>query len=308
MAELPARYESVLFERGLVLLKQRDPQPRPRPLSLTPIYESDVAFGQRVELPADRTHALWLEIDARPTIIGRIRSLIYRPASVAIATSDDFGTRSYRLIAPVAEAGVIVQPPLSNTRDLNAFVTGNVGNWTKSFTIDARSRFWRSAHVRLSRLDAISLAPHGKSVFEDAGVADLRPESIRSDVDWRVDQLPQPRLLLHPPGEMVFRPPVGRRRLSGEFGIFDGAFTGGQTDGVEFSIWFARGRGSDQRAWGVTLQPLTRTEDRGTHRFSIDLPADSDLRVIIRTGPGPSGKIDWDWSYLSKLRFTSRDP
>src|SRR5207302_8581492 len=83
-AELPRRYEPVLFEHGLLLLKQRQPQPPARPLALTPVDDRDVASGARVDLPADRTQALWLEVDARPTIAGRLRSALYKPAPLGI--------------------------------------------------------------------------------------------------------------------------------------------------------------------------------------------------------------------------------
>jgi hypothetical protein len=311
-AELPRRYEPVLSERGMLLLRQRRPQPPAHPLALKQLYERDVAFGERVDLPADRTHALWLEIDARPTMIGQLRSAFYKPAPLTITVSDEFSDRTYRLVAPVAAAGFIVQPMLSTTTELNAFVAGRVSDWTKGFTVDApprAKRYWRSAHVRLSRLDDIPLSPvTAPSVFEQTGVTDIRPESVRSSVEWRVSEQPETRLLLHAPGDISFRPPPGRRRFTGEFGIFDGAYIDGRTDGVEFSISVVRNSADvEQRVWNVILTPMTDPDDRGTHRFAIDLPDDV-ARVIVRTGPGPSGSNAWDWSYLSRLRFESREP
>jgi hypothetical protein len=308
MAELPRRYEPVLSEQGLLLLRQRRPQPPAHPLTLTPLYDRDVAFGERVDLPADRTHALWLEVDAHPTIAGQLRSVFYKPPPLTITTYDDFGDRPYRLVAPVAAAGFIVQPPLSSTRDLTAFVAGRATSWTSAFTIGAppaAKRYWRTAHVKLSRLDEIALSPvQTRSVFEEAGITDIRPESLRSDVDWRVSEQPE-TLLLEAPGEIRFQPPRGRRRFTGHFGIFDGAYVDGRTDGVEFSISIVRnGLGAEQRVWSVLLEPLTHMDDRGTHRFVIDLPDDV-AHVIVRTGPGPAGNNAWDWSYLGRLRFES---
>jgi hypothetical protein len=123
-----------------------------------------------------------------------------------------------------------------------------------------------------------------------------------------VSEQPEVRLLLHAPGEIGFRPPRGRRRFTGEFGIFDGAYTEGRTDGVEFSISIVRnGPDVEQRVWSVLLNPLTRPDDRGTHLFDIALPDDV-TRVIVRTGPGPAGDSGWDWSYVSRLRFENREP
>jgi hypothetical protein len=128
-------------------------------------------------------------------------------------------------------------------------------------------------------------------------------------VEWRVTEQPEVRLLLHAPGEIALRPPPGRRRFTGEFGIFDGAYTDGRTDGVEFSISIIRrgGAGVEERVWSVLLEPLTHPADRGTHRFAVDLPDDT-ARVVARTGVGPAGNNAWDWSYLSRLRFESREP
>jgi hypothetical protein len=311
-AELPKRYEPVLSEQGLLLLKQRRPQPPAGPLTMTPVFEREIAFGERVDLPADRTHALWLEVDARPTVAGRLRSGLYKPAPLTIRTFDDFSDRTYRLVAPIAAAGFIVQPALSTTTELKAFVTGHVSNWMKAFTIDAppkAKRYWRTAHVRLSRLDDVPLSEvTTPSIFEETGVTDIRPESIRSAVDWRVSRQPEVRLLLHAPGEISFRLPRGRGHFTGEFGIFDGAYTtDGRTDGVEFSVSVVRDRPDvEQRVWSVMLDPLSHPDDRGTHKFAIDL-ADDVTRVILRTGPGPAGNDNWDWSYVSRLRFESRD-
>ena len=311
-AELPRRYEPVLSERGMLLLRQRRRQPPAHPLTLTPLYDRDVAFGERVDLPADRSHALWLEIDARPTIAGRLRSVLYKPAPLTITTSEDFADRTSRLVAPIAAAGFIVQPPLSTTTDLKAFVTGRISSWTHAFTVGAppaAKRYWRMAHVKLSRLDAIGLTPvEARSVLEETGITDIRPEWLQSDVKWQVSEQPEARLLLHAPGEIRFRPPHGRRHFTGQFGILDQAYIDGRTDGVEFSISIVRNSpDAEQRVWSAILKPLTHPDDRGTHRFAIDLPDDV-ARVIVRTGPGPAGSNAWDWSYLSRLRFESREP
>jgi len=237
--------------------------------------------------------------------------VFYKPAPLTIRTFDEFSDRTYRLVAPVGSAGFIVQPALSTTTELKAFVTGHVTSWTTAFAIDAPSeakRYWRTAHVRLSRLEDVPLSTvTTPSIFEETGVTDIRPEWIRSGVDWRVLEQPEVRLLLHAPGEISFRLPRGRRHFTGDFGIFDGAYTDGRTDGVEFSVSVVRDkRDVEQRVWSVMLDPLGHPDDRGTHRFAVDLPDDA-ARVIVRTGPGPAGNNGWDWSYVSRLRFESRE-
>ena len=104
------------------------------------------------------------------------------------------------------------------------------------------------------------------------------------------------------------QPCIAHEPLRHQFGILDQAYIDGRTDGVEFSISIVRNSpDAEQRVWSAILKPLTHPDDRGTHRFAIDLPDDV-ARVIVRTGPGPAGSNAWDWSYLSRLRFESREP
>ncbi len=73
---------------------------------------------------------------------------------------------------------------------------------------------------------------------------------------------------------------------------------------MDFTLSVVRGDGQEEVVMERLLQPLTRPADGGTHEFTVQLPADPDLRVIIRTAPGPAGDGQWDWSYLGALTFS----
>lgn len=314
MAELPRRYEGVLVENGQLLLKQRAQQPAAGALALTSIVDRAVHLGEDVTLPPDRTHALWLEVDAHPSLRGGLRSYLYKPAGLTLTTLDDGKRRTtFRLVAGIGRAGFIVQPPLFDGTDVEALMKGEIGRWLTGFTIDVApgaQAYWEGPlRVRISRLEGLPLRSKSPfAVLVEKAVTNLQPEDVTSSIEWRLMLDAEPMLFLHAPGAVTFRPPAGQRQVAGRFGILDGAYEGeNRTDGVEFSVAVVRAGGAEEIVFARTLQPLTREGDRGPQSFAIDLPADPDLRVIIRTGLGVEGDAQWDWSYVSALRFTSHD-
>jgi len=43
--------------------------------------------------------------------------------------------------------------------------------------------------------------------------------------------------------------------------------------------------------------------DRGAQHFDVALPPDGAAKIILSTGPGPTGDNRWDWSYVRALCF-----
>ncbi len=63
--------------------------------------------------------------------------------------------------------------------------------------------------------------------------------------------------------------------------------------------------GLEKVVYRRTLEPVTREADRGAQSFSLTLPADPELKVVISTLPGPAQDRRWDWSYVANLTFTT---
>lgn len=106
----------------------------------------------------------------------------------------------------------------------------------------------------------------------------------------------------HAPTDFVFEIPAGATQVQLEYGILPGAYTSAQpTDGVEFRVELRPEDGSRRTLFSRTLEPVNFPADRGTHRATVAIPADSKGRLVCRTLPGPSGSISSDWAYWARI-------
>jgi hypothetical protein len=83
------------------------------------------------------------------------------------------------------------------------------------------------------------------------------------------------------------------------FGIYDGAWTTGATDGVLFKVSLASSTVGATPLWQRRLTPKTVVSDRGEQQATIplaDLPAGD---LLLETQAGESAS--WDWSYWSGM-------
>jgi hypothetical protein len=112
-------------------------------------------------------------------------------------------------------------------------------------------------------------------------------------------------LVTHAPSRLVFKLPAGARRISGEFGIFDGAYRDNQnsTDGAVFSITLISSDGVRQELLQRALNPRENITDRSRQSVSIAFPAMVNGSVEFATSPGPSGSNAFDWTFWSSLSF-----
>ncbi len=111
-------------------------------------------------------------------------------------------------------------------------------------------------------------------------------------------------LMAHIPSRLEFPIPPGARSLSGAIGMIERAYTdGGNTDGAEFIIEILSQDGRAIELFRRHLHPRDRIADRGAQSFEVPLPDKPDRRVILRTEPAASGRLDFGWSYWEGLRF-----
>lgn len=127
-------------------------------------YHSEHNLGEEVVLPETKGGPLFAKIEISPTLIGRVRSILFKPPQLNISVKLSNGkTKNYRIIRNMASAGFLISPLLENTRDFvfltvsrNDYLTDKV---VKSFTIsssDGRAVFWRkSFFTYLQKLDLL---------------------------------------------------------------------------------------------------------------------------------------------------------
>jgi hypothetical protein len=310
LAEFPQRYDFVFQEGGSVLLRKK-PGPPPGELRRVPLADHPVVLGQEVAAPEAGGHPFWLEASFPLSWLGRLRSLLYRPPILFLVTTDSRGQEyRHRVVPAIAATGFLIQPMVLSSEDFADFMRGRGTKALRSLRFEAASadeaEFWGSGQVRFSQLPDLPITMiNPMQAIADAGIANVAPESVTSDTTVQYITLPPTRraLLVHATGTMTFARPETARRLTGEFGITDGAFTGpNRTDGAEFAVEMEDANGRTEVIWRQTLAPLTVPADRGPHSFTVELPANA-VRVRLQTRTGAKGDGSWDWTYWSSIRF-----
>jgi hypothetical protein len=305
---LPGQYAPVLEEGGYHLFRRLAHAAKTRPLHRF-ITKATVRLGEPVEIPAGLHEAVWLEADAVPNALGRARALLYKPAEIGIVTTDETGKeRSWRLLPRVARAGFILVPTLEHAEDLEALMDGVAPTWVRRIRFDApagQDEFWSHIDVNVMAIPSLSFAAIGNSTLLKLGIYDRRPVSIKAFAELElVDIAGAQAMLLHAPGSMEFVVPARTARFSGTFGLRPGAYSdGGHTAGVEFAVDAVWSSGKSERIWSRFLDPVGNPGDRGAQHFDVALPPDGAAKIILSTGPGPTGDNRWDWSYVRALCF-----
>ncbi|MCO5165233.1 MAG: hypothetical protein M9894_02540 [Planctomycetes bacterium] len=303
LAELRLGYEVVHATLEDALLRRRVTPGEE--LARTPILERVVALGEEVELPRERGAALWLQVEARPTVRGRLRTLATSEARLDLVLTDEDGvSRSHRLIPAIAAEGFIVQPVIADQLALNAFLRGAGLSWARSVRLEASRRSrgdWSTFTVRVSRLPGLPVERSDLGAALVAlGIVNVAPAEVRSEVRTEVlVEDGRPVVQVHAPGRVVVRP-RGARRLTGVFGLRGGVVA--PCDGAGFAVRVRRVDGQEEVVWSRHLDPLVVEADRGPQRLEVSLPG-GDREVVLETTPGPAGDLRCDWSYWADLRF-----
>ena len=309
IAGLAGHYEPLFQEAGYWLFRRTSPLSK-APLERRFLYRRKVLLSEEVVLPAERTQAVWLEADPVPTGLGRFRSAAYKPAIINIAVTDDLGVRSvWRMVPRISRAGFLLVPNLIQSGDVASLARGEASSWVRSFHFEApagQEEFWSHVDIGLFDLPGLKLRPVPPIPWlVQLGILDRPAVSVTSVATQQVIETPEGRaLLLHASGEMMFAVPRGAKRISFGYGLREGAYTqGGHTAGVTFRVDLAYDSGNRVHLWSRLLDPVARSEDRGSQHIDLDLPQDGPSRLILRTEPGLKDDNRWDWSYLSHLHF-----
>jgi len=153
-AELPGLYTLRFSEQDFALL-QRRAQPAAAPTKVF-LHQQCVRLGHAAEIPAHGADRLWLEITATPSLLGKLRAALYRPALLDFTITDCTGREArHRLLPKTAEAGFLVRPLIESQTDFLSYMQGQAGEPIRSVRVEAAHResaYWSSVQVRLYRL------------------------------------------------------------------------------------------------------------------------------------------------------------
>ncbi len=109
----------------------------------------------------------------------------------------------------------------------------------------------------------------------------------------------------HVPSEIAFKIRPGMSRVRVEFGILDQAYADkhNRTDGVEYQIVHRPEAGEDRVLLSRFVDPGTRADDQGVQTGEVDLTSAQEGELLLRTLPGPSGSVSFDWAYWRRVEI-----
>jgi hypothetical protein len=309
LAELPRGYRPVLSEGEFLLLRREKPL-LAAPLARELIHRQIVGLGEPLAVPPTAGTALWVQVFSSATTLGKLRALFYKPAALNLTVEEVTGRRTtWRLLPRVAEDGFLLQPFVETQSDFAAFLRGRGRKQIRSVQLDAPAGrdFWKGGEIRFHALRELPIENDALHVeFVEQGVANAVPARVESPAALEFFDADNARAVLsHAPSALAFTPPAGATRLQAGFGLRPGAYTdGAHTDGVDFSVTATWPDGRTAVLWRRFLDPVRHSADRGTQALDLALPPDLPASLVLRTGPGPAGRTDWDWSYWTGIRFT----
>jgi hypothetical protein len=281
--------------------------PAARPVVAT----KDLAFEEEWPV-AEYTHQpLWLTVDLRPSLLGRLRTFLYKPPMLRLVITDAAGRNStYRMPAPIGRAGFIINPVIN---DLMGFIhlTANqperlAGKLMLTVAPEDRKYFAAPARVELRALPVSTAAKNffaqlNREVFY---MFKTPPSSYDNATKPSIQLIDgQEVMVMHAPSEFVYDLPQDNTVITGKHGYVVGAYTeGGKSNGGDFVVAWSDGRNS-MELYRRRLDPLNKPEDRGLLSFSIDLTPYHGGRLYLRTLPGPFNDQGWDWTAWTDIEI-----
>lgn len=156
-------YFPVKLEKDVLFLLKK-------PQSTAPIkheiYNQSHILGEEVLLP-DSSDFLFVEIDLKPTLIGRLMSLIYKPTQLEISVTLQNGSiNNYRFISSMAKSGFIISPLINNAAEFGLLFAGPETLYEKQVksirisSAEGGSYFWNPGYaIKISHFE-FSSAPN----------------------------------------------------------------------------------------------------------------------------------------------------
>jgi len=145
LRHLLLNYQAIAAEGLFLLLKSNTCSPA----RLTLVREGTAGMGELISLDGSSGTEIWMEIDVRPTALGRLRQLLYKSPKTRLAVwSGSVKKPLARMAAPtpMLAAGFWISPLLVHTQDVLNYYGGKPTIRPKACSIELDTggeRFWR---------------------------------------------------------------------------------------------------------------------------------------------------------------------
>ena len=307
---LTQRYTYLLTEQGFALWQRK-----PGPFDATAfepklIRSGTYRLGESISLADLTDRNIWVEIDYRFSLLGKLRRFLLRPAFVQLHIIDDQGVKSvYRLPRPIGQAGFMLSPVVNDLLDFMRAAGGSSPHRAATIRIETAPQDRDCVQDEVG-VSFYSLPPSeaGKAYFKNADrakfhmfkEAPISYQAYNPPNEDRIDN--RTVMIMHAPSQMVFEVPSGATMIAGAYGFVPGAYLNeGRTNGAQFIVIWTDG--NDQVVLHERfMDPRTKLNDRGLQPFSAKLPKGKG-NVILRIDPGPFGEFAFDWTGWTGIEF-----
>jgi hypothetical protein len=278
-----------------------------------------VGADQTVEIPST-PNTLKISFEFKLPWWEQLQTFLMKPSEILLKVEmEDHSEQSYRLPPGEAREPFLIAPALFGNSELIHFFMREPMTKVKRISWswaehskrhqggEARVTFWESPQIFVDSQTASHSAEiheeklrFRRSLFPNFGTI---PDEPQTTAGLRVfDEGGKKVVFLHAPSSLIWKYSGSVRQFSGFFGIMSGAYTGEvKTDGVQFEI-VARSPHQTRVLLSRYLNPEKETGDRGLQSFQIPLP-EGEWEIEAKTGIGPNGNGNCDWSYWSEVRF-----
>ena len=300
-----SRYLPVEFVGNDIILKRRTnairvPQGEVRHVQST--------FNERVSVD-NENGPIYARVGVRLSLLGKLASLIYKPA---IATIEiyyvDGSTRKYRINPDQATMGFLLSPEVRTAADyvalhLDASAVNNLPQvrelvvqlpWWAQWQYQTQIQYEFQV-MELSRVQDASatsqLIHEFKTILRDTTAITSSNRLSPPYSEWSLLD----GVFAHARSELKVKT-GSHSRIEIEFGLRPGAYENGNaTDGVCFNVRSSNGSVLFERC----LRPVQNSSDRGVQRAEFPVPANEEIELITDCG----GHCSWDWSYWKAVRL-----
>ncbi len=304
------RYEYVHSEKGFQLWRRKPGAFDLASITPYPLRKVSLALGQPFEAEEFSDRPLWVKVDVRPSLLGRLRGFFYKLPIVILRLQNTQGTTTeYRLPLPMGRTGFIINPIVEDITSYMQFAGGKPDRLLRSLKVIIAPEDWAYfADDYTVTLSSLPPSTAGREFFRQSDkqlfrMFDVTPTTYQAKASLSEGEIDgRPVMVFHAPSELTLDVPRGATQCSGAFGILPTAYTGGNsTDGAVFYITWVLGT-EEILLMERALDPLRRMNDRGLQYFRVNLPARREggyLRLWI--SPGPQNNFAWDWTAWSGL-------
>jgi hypothetical protein len=307
--DLFINYEPVDVEGPFLLLKTRQSVAP----SLTLLRQGILGIGDVIGLKEYGNANMWLEIELKPNIAGRLAQALYRPSEVTLAVWTDtpnIRVARFRAPAPMLAAGFLASPLPLDHNDVLDLYAGKPIMRPSAYSIElspAAQYLWSDAiNFRLYKIQNALGGSSSKQLdrlpefpgFEAAPQEIVAPKYTMITVEGK------PALYLPPGGRMKFNVSPGTKLIQGSCGFAPASYLlGGATEGAEFRIEEEQPDGSLRILYSQALRPRTNPKDRGMKSFSVSCPAGGSRKLVLRTLAFSQAVSVRDLTCWSEIRF-----